>query len=70
MTNINTKEDLAPVLRERPTWAEALRAILTTQKLLDLPARFEGIPDFRIPHHRRLTLSIHPGILPEHPFAA
>ena len=50
MTSINTKEDLAPVLRERPAWAEALRAILTTQKLLDLPARFEGIPDFRIPH--------------------
>ena len=70
MTTINTIEDLARILREQPTWAEALRAILITQELLDLPARFEGVPDFCLPHHRRLTLSIQPGILPEHPFAA
>ena len=41
MTTINTIEDLARILREQPTWAEALRALLLTQELLDLPARFD-----------------------------
>ena len=41
MTTINTIEDLARILREQPTWAEALRALLLTQELLDLPGRFE-----------------------------
>ena len=40
MTTINTIEDLARILRDQPTWAEALRALLLTQKLLDLPGRF------------------------------
>ena len=40
MTTINTIEDLARILREQPTWAEALRALLLTQELLDLPAQF------------------------------
>ena len=41
MTTINTIEDLARILREQPTWAEALRSLLLTQELLDLPARFD-----------------------------
>ena len=41
MTTIQTIEDLARILREQPTWAEALRALLLTQELLDLPARFD-----------------------------
>ena len=41
MTTINTIEDLARILQEQPTWAEALRALLLTQELLDLPARFD-----------------------------
>ena len=41
MTTINTIEDLARILREQPTWAEALRALLLTQELLDLPGRFD-----------------------------
>ena len=41
MTTINTIEDLARILREQPTWAEALRALLLTQELLDLPERFD-----------------------------
>ena len=41
MTTINTIEDLARILREQPTWAEAMRALLLTQELLDLPARFD-----------------------------
>ena len=41
MTTINTIEDLARILRDQPTWAEALRALLLTQELLDLPGRFE-----------------------------
>ena len=42
MTTINTIEDLARILREQPTWAEALRALLLTQDLLDLPAQLES----------------------------
>ena len=41
MTTVNTIEDLARILREQPTWAEALRALLLTQELLDLPGRFD-----------------------------
>ena len=41
MTTINTIEDLARILQEQPTWAEALRALLLTQELLDMPARFD-----------------------------
>ena len=41
MTTINTIEDLARILRDQPTWAEALRAFLLTQELLDLPGRFD-----------------------------
>ena len=41
MTTINTIEDLARILREQPSWAEAMRALLLTQELLDLPARFD-----------------------------
>jgi hypothetical protein len=41
INTINTIEDLARILREQPTWAEALRALLLTQELLDLPARFD-----------------------------
>ena len=41
MTTINTIEDLARILQEQPTWADALRALLLTQELLDLPARFD-----------------------------
>ena len=35
MTTINTIEDLALILRDQPTWAEALRALLLTSKMLD-----------------------------------
>ena len=41
MTTINSIEDLARILREQPTWADALRALLLTQELLNLPARFD-----------------------------
>ena len=41
MTTINTIEDLIRILRDQPTWAEALRAILLTQELMDLPGRFD-----------------------------
>ena len=41
MTPINTIEDLARILRDQPTWAEALRALLLSQDLLDLPGRFD-----------------------------
>ena len=41
MTTMTTIEDLARILRDQPTWAEALRSLLLTQDLLDLPGRFD-----------------------------
>ena len=41
MTTINTIEDLVRILREQPAWADTLRALLLTEDLLDLPARFD-----------------------------
>ena len=41
MTTINNIEDLVRILREQPAWAEAVRAVLLTDDLLDLPARFD-----------------------------
>ena len=41
INTINTIEDLARILQEQPTWAEALRALLLTRELLDLPERFD-----------------------------
>ncbi len=41
MTTINTIEDLARILREQPTWADALRALILSEDLLDLPARLD-----------------------------
>ena len=41
MTTINTIEDLARILKEQPTWAEAIRALVLSGDLLDLPARVD-----------------------------
>ena len=41
MTTINSIEDLARILKEQPTWADAIRALVLTEDLLDLPARFD-----------------------------
>ena len=41
MTTINTIEDLARILKEQPTWAEPLRALILSEDLLDLPSRFD-----------------------------
>lgn len=41
MTTVNTIEDLVRILREQPAWAEAVRAVLLTEDLLELPARFD-----------------------------
>ena len=38
---MTTIEDLARILRDQPTWAEVLRALLVTQELLDLPGQFD-----------------------------
>ena len=41
MVTINSIEDLARILREQPVWADTLRALLLSEDLLDLPARFD-----------------------------
>lgn len=55
MTTINTIEDLARILKEQPTWAEALRALLLTEDLLDLPARFDRFVQAQEETNRRLS---------------
>ena len=42
MTTLNTIEDLARILKEQPTWAEALRALILSGDLLDLPSRVDA----------------------------
>ncbi len=37
---INTIEDLARILQEQPTWAQALRSLILSQELMDLPETF------------------------------
>ena len=41
MTTINTIEDLARILQEHPTWAQALRSLILSQDLMDLPEKFD-----------------------------
>ncbi len=40
MTTINNIADLVKIIREQPEWADAIRSILLSQELLDLPERF------------------------------
>ena len=40
MTTINDIGDLVRVLREQPEWAEALRGVLLSRELLELPEEF------------------------------
>ena len=42
MTTINTIEDLARILRDQPTWAEALRALILTQDLMEVPNKLDN----------------------------
>ena len=55
MTTINTIEDLVRILREQPAWAEAVRAVLLTDDLLDLPARFDRFVQSQEETNRRLS---------------
>ena len=41
MTTINTIEDLARLLREQPAWREAIRSLVLSEDLVELPARFD-----------------------------
>ena len=58
MTTINTIEDLARILRDQPTWAEALRALLLSQDLLDLPARFDSFVEAQQETNRLTALRL------------
>ena len=40
MTTINDMADLARILREQPEWAEAVRSLVLSKELLELPDRF------------------------------
>lgn len=55
MTTINTIEDLVRILREQPAWAETVRAVLLTEDLLDLPARFDRFVQSQEETNRRLS---------------
>lgn len=45
MTTINNIADLARILREQPEWAEALRSLVLTKELLELPERFAELTE-------------------------
>ena len=45
MTTINTIQDLQRILEEKPEWRAALRSILLTQELLELPQRFREMTE-------------------------
>ena len=55
MTTINTIDDLVRILREQPAWAEAVRSLLLTDDLLDLPARFDRFVQSQEETNRRLS---------------
>ncbi len=55
MTTINTIEDLVRILREQPAWADAVRSLLLTDDLLDLPSRFDRFVQSQEETNRRLT---------------
>ena len=40
MTTINSIEDFARILRENPDWADAIRSLLLSKELLELPQTF------------------------------
>lgn len=58
MTTLNTIEDLARILKEQPTWAEALRALVLSEDLLDLPARFDRFVETQGEVNARLEQNI------------
>jgi outer membrane murein-binding lipoprotein Lpp len=45
MTTINNIADLARILREQPEWAEAIRSLLLSRELLELPERFAELAE-------------------------
>ena len=45
MTTINDIGDLARILREQPEWADAIRGVLLSKELLDLPRQFARLVD-------------------------
>ena len=55
MVTINSIEDLARILREQPAWADTLRALLLSEDLLDLPARFDRFVQSQEETNRRLS---------------
>ena len=58
MTTLNTIEDLARILREQPTWAEALRSLVLSEDLLELPARFDRFVETQGEVNARLERNI------------
>ena len=57
MTTINDIADLIRIIREDPAWAEALRSVLLSKELLELPETFaafvsETRENFRLVHNR------------------
>ena len=45
MTTINDIGDLARILREQPEWADAIRGVLLSKELLELPRQFARLVD-------------------------
>ena len=61
MTSINNIDDLARILREQPEWADAIRSLLLSKELLDLPNQFAEFVEvtnrnFQLVHERLARL--------------
>ena len=68
MTTINNIADLARILREQPEWAEAIRSLVLSQELLDLPERLSDFMaltnrNFELVHSRLDKLEMDVGTL-------
>ena len=58
MTTINSQEDFLRALRENPEWKEAVRALILSEELLQLPTRFNAFVDEQRQVNKRVESDI------------
>ena len=58
MTTLNNQEDFLRALRENPEWKEAVRALILSEELLQLPTRFNAFVDEQRQVNKRVESDI------------
>ena len=58
MTTLNSQEDFLRALRENPEWKEAVRALILSEELLQLPTRFNAFVDEQRQVNKRVESDI------------